>query len=207
MHSVSSPSTKLLSFLVPGFLHNLGNSILIIQGRAQLLSSDDVDLAATQGQLLASCDCSRTGMAILRALVDDADGEQTALGPLLVELFDMMQDSFRDAGIAIDVGPDLADAGHRVPLGVVARAVGGVGFAIRDALPAGLRGKLSVRWISPPLLEFRLRPDRTNLPFQIDMAAIAAAVAHPGIAEARSNTEGDALQLRLRVEAAAGADS
>ena len=198
---MSGPSTKLLSFLAPGFLHNLGNSILTIQGRAHLLAAAQADLAATQGQILSSCDRSRIGMSILRAAIDDIDSEVTAVGPLLVELFGMMRVQFREVGIAVDVRPDLADAGHRVPLGALVRAVGGLGCAVRDAIPAGLRGKLAVSWVSPLLLEIRLSPDRTHLPFRIDMTAIAAVAGRSGIVVAQPTPDGEALQLRLETQA------
>lgn len=155
-----------LAFLAPGLTHQFGNLLLTIQGHALYLDADVV--ARVKPVLLHTCERGAGTLRILRHLLGGAEPERAEMGPVVLQVAELLRIPVREAGhsLTCPVAPATTppvELGAFVPLLVaMVRGVCGV-------VPSGVRGTIELACDpSPPgALSVHFRPGADSLPFPL----------------------------------------
>ena len=93
----------LLEFLAPGFVHGLGNALLIAHGQSQLLA-----LGAPAAPIAIRDACRRAlrGLSVVRALLGD-ESNNPAAAELFSDLVEQLRVPLRDVGLEVAVADDV----------------------------------------------------------------------------------------------------
>ena len=152
-----SNSAKLLKFIVPGYLHGMGNALFTIQAHAQVANADPM--------IALGCAKAAKVLDVLRLLSDpDTDDDFGPVGPQLRTVVDLMRVGMRDSGMTID-------AADPVPLGEFVRTVVLTTLELHESLPTGCKGSVRIVWIEPGVLRIGFDPESSQLPFDVDLTA------------------------------------
>jgi hypothetical protein len=169
-----SNSAKLLKFIVPGYLHGMGNALFTIQAHAQVANADPM--------IARGCAKAANVLDVLRRLSDpETDDDSGPVGPQLRTVVELMRVSMPDSGMTIDAADDVFEATDAVPLGEFVRTVVLTTLELHETLPTGCKGSVRIVWIEPGVLRIGFDPDPSQLPFDVDLTAaqerLGAAVA------------------------------
>lgn len=170
-----SATAKLLEFMVPGFLHGMGNALFAIQAQAQVLStSGEGDVA----EIVTSCGNATAVLDVLR-LLSATEGAEPVVpsGTALHGILDPMRVGLRDSGTTIDVDPSAFEATDVVRHGRFVRVVALAAAEIHAAVPTGCRGTMRFGWEGPRVLRVSFVVAAEQLPFEADLSLAEHSVA------------------------------
>lgn len=169
MHRQPIPS---LAFLAPGLLHQLGNQLFAVQGSAQLLPDDAVNLRA---RILAAADRGSETLRVLRALLGDPAPLRLPLERAMAPLLDVARVALRERGHRLDWRSTPAAAGVAVDAGVVVERAAQTLCLLVEVVPEGTTGTFVFEGAATaPATVLRLcfEPASGSLPFPLPVGEV-----------------------------------
>lgn len=192
----SDPAT--LAFVMPGFVHRIGNAIFTMQGLAQL-----PDRPVPHATVLAATDRATAALRVARALMGPSWEPPQPAGDLLEVIADLTRLQLRERGQTLTLAlPEGAGASgpstrHDVDAGSFCPAVVIAIRLLAEALPVGATGGVRVRLTAGGgvvQVALSFAPAAGELPFPLAWSELAGA-----LAQALGGARPD-----LRIEATAG---
>lgn len=182
---MSQTSKDALWDVAPGVVHQLGNVLFTLQGRAQLLPAGN-----GRDQMLDAVRRAQEAAQVLRWAIGDGMDQPVAAGVAVPRILDAMRTGYRERGIALQCTHASGDAA--VDPILLTRLLASACQALTQGLPGGslsvqCREDQGTLWIG---LEVLVAPG--SLPFPIQAERLAAELA--GVL--------GAVQGRLTVESA-----
>lgn len=193
---------------MPGFLHEFGNAVFVVQGHAQKLTHDG-DASRSQAAILAACDRAGAELDVIRWIVEpQIQCDPLPAGAVIARVLQHLRIALRSREVAVRIDASVAKLETRLPPGTVSRAVAEVCLLVADALPTGYQGELTASLDPAGNLRLELAKQRSQLPFTVDLTpAVAAAkrtLAAIGGGAAPAADDGQGLVLHLPVAYEAG---
>jgi hypothetical protein len=170
--SVDFGAAALLSFVLPGVQHELGNALFAIRGHAETLGGASMQAARTH--VLRGCERAEAVLAVLR-VIGAAPGEEPPVGAgvLLQRLAAIARVPLRDRGLLLDVSQSSTQTPVLVDGAIGAAAVLGVFEQLGRCVPLGFSGALRVDLARQShdgaRIVARIAPDPAQLPFPLDL--------------------------------------
>jgi len=165
-------TTSSLSFLAPGLLHQLGNQLFAVQGSAQLLPEQAVELRT---RILAAAARGGETLRLLRALLGDPAAPRLPLERALAPLLDVARVSLRERGHQLAAASTPGAGGIPVEAGAVLEWTAQALCLLADAVPAGVTGRFTVATGMAPagaVVAVCFEPVAGSLPFPLGQADV-----------------------------------
>ena len=162
-----------LWYLAPGLVHQLGNVLFAVQGRAQLLPA-----GADRDGIVDAARRAQHAVQVVRWLLGEGEPASIAAGPAVECLVELLRVPMRDAGLALACG--TAGSKARVDATRLARlACAGCHAIAATTPPAGRLTLDCAPHDGEVALHFRYAAAPGSLPFPLAVAIIAEKLRAP----------------------------
>lgn len=168
------PLTPSAAFFLPGFLHQLGNLLLTVQGNA--IQLDGATAPRARQAILAAAHRGAAGLQVMRFLLGEPTHGAAHPGQLLAMLVELGRVSARDFGLTIDLRGEHAATQHQVETGAFLPGTARLIEQMVALLPTGAAGRLVVPLRSEPgatVVGVEFAAAQGSLPFPLATGALA----------------------------------
>jgi len=166
-----------LAFLAPGFVHQFGNLLFVVQGNAQALGQQGEGLRE-RGAILAAVERGGNALRVLRCLLGDPALAPAPADELLAQVGELLRVPLREARHALELVP--ADAAPHVEPRSFCAAVLEAVRGLVGVVPAGVQGTVALGPVAAAphgvTVRVSFQVPAGTLPFPLASAEVAAAL-------------------------------
>ena len=138
-------SADLLTFLMPGLVHGLGNALFTIHGHAELLGTGTAGPARGRDAILAAVAAARQRIEIMHLLTGPSvAGAHEQAGIVLNRLAEVLRVPLRDHHLVASVQHTSTETPRNVPTGPFVHGVAETVRLLVEAAPPGFQGSVVI---------------------------------------------------------------
>lgn len=195
---------RLLAFVMPGFMHGLGNSVFAVTSHARLLGGTESQIARVRGHIQRAADTAQAALEVMNFLLGDVVDRPAPkqAGLLLRALVELLKIPCRERGLGLRLAHTSVESPALVDAVTLTQLVVETACALASVVPSGYRGTLDIDLAAQRrdgvTLTLAVQQEADLLPLPLDLQRVVAEVQRR-VKDGGEILRASSKQLRLRV--------